>query len=90
MRLHKVSNIFCLYIIPLKAFFLGDVKAPNQWVKTRHGHARPNLKIKLNPVQHKPWFLRVCSASLLKTTWEKEKLPIMSKFHHFSHCFLLV
>ena len=25
-----------------------------------------------NPVPNKPWFLRVCSISLLKTLWEKE------------------
>ena len=32
----------------------------------------------------KPWFLRVCSTSLLKTLWEKEKLLVMSNFS-FSH-----
>ena len=26
------------------------------------------------------WVLRVCSASLLKTPWEKEKLLVMSNF----------
>ena len=33
---------------------------------------------------NKPWFLRVCSTSLLKTLWEKEKLLVMSNFS-FSH-----
>ena len=28
-----------------------------------------------NPFPNKPWFLRVCSMRLLKTLWEKEKLP---------------
>ena len=38
----------------------------------------------LNPFPNKPWFLRVCSTSLLKTVWEKEKLLVTSNFS-FSH-----
>ena len=30
----------------------------------------------INPFPNKPWFLRVCSSSLFKTLWEKEKLLI--------------
>ena len=37
-----------------------------------------------NPFPNKPWFLRVCCESLLKTLWEKEKLLLMSNFS-FSH-----
>ena len=44
----------------------------------------------VNPFPNKPWFLRVCSISLLKTLWEKEKLlvtqcflPIWRAFRHF-------
>ena len=33
---------------------------------------------------NKPWFLRVCNTSLLKTLWEKEKLLVTSNFS-FSH-----
>ena len=33
-----------------------------------------------NTFPNKPWFLRVCSTSLLKTLWEKEKLLVMSNF----------
>ena len=36
------------------------------------------------PFPRKPWFLRVCSASLLKTLREKKKLLVMSNFS-FSH-----
>ena len=43
--------------------------------------------IKFNPFPNKPWFLRVCNASFLKTLWEKEKLLVTSNFS-FSHCFL--
>ena len=35
---------------------------------------------RVNPFQNKPWFFCVCSTSLLKTLWEKEKLLIMSNF----------
>ena len=37
-----------------------------------------------NPFPNKPWFLPVCSISLLKTLWEKEKLLVTSNFS-FSH-----
>ena len=30
------------------------------------------------PFPNKPWFLRVCSKSLLKTLWEKDKLLVTS------------
>ena len=38
----------------------------------------------INPFPNKPWFLRVCRTSLLKTLWEKEKLLVTSNFS-FSH-----
>ena len=34
----------------------------------------------VKPLPNKPWFLRVCRASLLKTLWEKEKLLFTSNF----------
>ena len=37
-----------------------------------------------NPFPNKPWFLRVCPTSFLKTLWEKEKLLVTSNFS-FSH-----
>ena len=33
-----------------------------------------------NPFPNKPWFLRVCSTSLLKTLWEKGKLLVKEQF----------
>ena len=38
-----------------------------------------------NPFPNKPWFLRVCSKSLLKTLWEKEKLLVI--FHSVFYLF---
>ena len=35
-----------------------------------------------------PWFLHVCSTSLLKTQWEKEKLLATSNLLLFPQCFL--
>ena len=46
-------------------------------------HAMCILKF-FNPFPNKPWFLRVCSTSLLKTQWGKEKLLVTSNFS-FSH-----
>ena len=53
--------------------------------RSRQGLYLPNM---FNPFPKKPWFLRVCGTSLLKTLWEKEKLLVTSNFS-FSHsvCF---
>ena len=40
--------------------------------------------LSINPFPNKPWILRVCSESLLKTPWEKEKWLVTSNFS-FSH-----
>ena len=42
------------------------------------------LAFDINPFPNKPWFLHVCSTSLLKTLWEKEKSLVTSNFS-FSH-----
>ena len=34
----------------------------------------------INPFPNKPWFLPVCSTSLLKILWEKEKLLVVNNF----------
>ena len=41
----------------------------------------------VNPFPSKPWFLRVCSTSLLKTMGKKEKLLVMSNFSFFHTVF---
>ena len=56
-----------------------DVK-PDAWDETK---VLKNYGPLLFP--SKPWFLPVCSTSLLITRWEKEKLLSMSNFF-FSHC----
>ena len=73
-----------MYTRPV-CFFLG-VPIGNSWyimislliLKRKQGHNS------LNHFPSKPWFLRVCSLSLLKTLWEKEKLLVTSNFS-FSH-----
>ena len=47
-----------------------------------------SIIIWLNPFPNKPWFSRVCSTSLLKTLWEKEKLLITRNFSFSCRCFL--
>ena len=41
----------------------------------------------VNPFPNKPWFLRVCSASLLKTLWEKDELLVTSNSSFFHSVF---
>ena len=47
----------------------------------------PIFSTLLNPLPNEPWFSCVCSISLLKTLWEKEKLLVTSNFS-FSHSVL--
>ena len=44
-------------------------------------------EIWLFPFLNKPWFLRVCNRSLLKTLWEKKKLLVTSNFSIFHSVF---
>ena len=50
--------------------------------------SRIRAELNINPFPYKPWFLCVCSISLLKTLREKEKLLVMSNspFSMFSIC----
>ena len=59
------------------------------WRKRRRTFLRMvgECRAKCNP-RNKPWFIHVCSTSLLKTLWEKEKLLIMRNFTFFQQCFL--
>ena len=57
-----------------KAFFFNALK----WIY---------MEERVNPFPNKPWFLRVCSTSLLKTLWEKEKLLVTSNFSFSSSVF---
>ena len=43
-----------------------------------------SMTTQINPFPNKSCFLHVCSTSLLKTLWEKEKLFVMTNFT-FSH-----
>ena len=40
---------------------------------------------KFNPFPNKPWFLHVCSASLLKTLWENGEIARNEQFLLFPH-----
>ena len=46
--------------------------------------SQTHLVLFFNPSPNKPWFLHVCSTSLLKTLWVKEKLLVRNNFS-FSH-----
>ena len=49
----------------------------------------PTLQISFfNSFPNKPWFLRVCSTSLLKILWEKREIARNEQFLLFPQCFL--
>ena len=60
-------------------FFCRYMKPPS--------HREVLILSNFNPFPNKPSFLRVCSTSLLKTLWKKEKLFNIQNFS-FSQCFL--
>ena len=45
--------------------------------------------VTLNTFPNKPWVLRVCSTSLLKTLWEKDELLVTSNSSFFHRVFYL-
>ena len=47
-------------------------------VLSSHGLIR--IKRHVDPLPNKHWFLRLCSTSLLKTLWKKEKLLVTNNF----------
>ena len=49
-----------------------------------HSVLKVFLYMNVKSFPNKPWFLSVCSTSLLKTLWNKEKFLVMSNFS-FSH-----
>ena len=57
--------------------------------EARRYHTLQFLFICFNPLPNKPCFLRVCSTSLLKTLWEKEKLLVTSNFSFSRSVFYL-
>ena len=71
--------IFTFSTVLSKGLFPRGIKRCH-WV----GKGKILLETKFNPFPNKPWFLLVCSTSLLKTLWEKEKLLVTSNFS-FSH-----
>ena len=48
---------------------------------------RHDMTLPVNYFPNKPWFLHVCSKSLVKTLWEKEKFLVRSN-SSFTHNFL--
>ena len=66
------ATMFCL----LSKTFFGILAT----FKLSSANALNSDKLWFNPFPNKPWFLSVCSTSLLKTLWEKEKLLVTSSF----------
>ena len=96
----STSWIYCRYItsilynnllnLELQPFFdmhkiynKQKVCGPTVWADLGWYHLQIYLHA-FDPFPNKPWFLRVCSAWLLKTLWEKEKLLVTSNFS-FAH-----
>ena len=52
-----------------------------------YNHVNSYFVYPLNPFPNKPWSLRVCSISLLKTLWGKRKIGCDGQFLLFPQCF---
>ena len=76
-----------LYIsrhVQIMKYWLKLLDTDNVILQTVYEDAKNRLHEGFNPFPNKPWFLRVCNTSLLKTLREKEKLLVTSNFF-FSH-----
>ena len=84
------SSILSFSTMFFKALFLSIIKSQDcGWYDLRTVVLKSQL-LQFNPhllysFRNKPWFFRLCSISLLKTLWKKEKLLVTS---NFPHCFL--
>ena len=76
-EMHSFSFIQPVYISCIKAYFVGRLSG---YVGFKFIINEPYSKQPRVLTLIKPWFLRVCSTSLLKTLWEKEKLLVTSNF----------
>ena len=72
-----------IYMWSMKALSLAIQKLWPMYKLDEYIHYKKG-NLCINPFPNKPWILRVCSVSLLKTLQEKEKLLIKSNFS-FSH-----
>ena len=82
-----ISGAVIYVHVSLKSYLNLRVFVPINRFKQTEALAKGSLMCLPGPLslsQNKPWFLRVCSGSLSKTPWEKEKLLVTSNFS-FSH-----
>ena len=73
-----------LSIITLSCLVVGIFAAVSN-VRTNRFHLlaydrKYLVSCRFNPFPNKPWILRVCTSSLLKTLWENDKLLVTSNF----------
>ena len=69
---------FTLSVLVLKFALVPSAAQIN--IRQINQHNDIDFTLHVNPFPNKPWFLRVCCTSLLKTMWEKEKLLVTSNF----------
>ena len=74
------SHYSCLsWVSPILGWVLKCLAQGHSNEKPR-GFSAARTQDPFNPLPNKPWFLRVCSTSLLKTLLEKKKLLVTSNF----------
>ena len=87
VKLLKMSNFTLFHNVFYAICILKSITATFQLLPSAPlnlGRCQNSVLDWVSPFPNKPWFLCVCSTSLLKTLWEKEQLLIMSNFS-FSH-----
>ena len=91
--LPKTKFSFSVRFILLSAFPFNMDQSKNlpfgkEFINNTANHSGIAVKLlSFNTFPNKPWFLLVCSTSLLKTLWEKEKLLVMSNFSFYHSVF---
>ena len=81
----SIQTFLCLRVRVLLALSFLRFPSFSPFIQTQNfSLLKRQYYLGINTFPNKPWFLRVCSISLLKTMWEKEKLLVTSNFS-FSH-----
>ena len=84
-----VQQVVFIFIIPQKCFqgYTGISVSVHLCVRVQDfSFCQSSCRV-IKPFQNKPWFLCVCTISLLKTLREKEKLLVTSNFSFFHRIF---
>ena len=76
----SLSFFFAALYTQYKRLLVRDYRVSHEHTNSKHRKCIFFFLFFHNHFQNKPWFLRVCTTSLLETLWEKRKLLVTRNF----------